>query len=324
MRYWKHYALTIPDLTLRRCALQKLTDEHLNPEAAAFFAILGPRRQRRKLVRLMVAYQIMYDYLDAINESADAAHLRNGLQLHRALKCAVGIPSDSVDYYQYHPQQDDGRYLATLMETCQQALNALPSIRTLTPLLTQAADRCGEAQSRNHATLAEGDRQLVRWTKTQRSAGGYLWWELVAAGISCLSLHALFAAASVPQMTLYEAEHINMTYFPSVCALSALLDSLIDYVHDQGTTNHSFAAHYDSSTIAAERFTVITDEASTRIRRLSQGRRHKVILVGIACFYLSASEATTDFADPVTKRVIGSLGHITRPVLAVMRAKRGR
>ncbi len=324
LRHWEHQAHTIPNSTLRTYAIQKLTDEHLNPEAAAFFATLSPRRHRHQLVRLIVAYQIMYDYLDAINEPADSAHLTNGLQLHSALTYVVSPQACPVDYYCYHPQHDDGGYLNSLIKACRDTLHTLPSTRTIAPLLIHAADRCGEAQSHNHAVLAEGSKQLADWSATQADEHGYLWWELAAAGISCLAIHALFATASVPCMTLHDATHVDMAYFPPICSISALLDSLIDYPNDNGTTNHSFTGHYDSSAFASERFAAITIEAATMIDRLPQSHRHKIILAGIASFYLSAPEAMTEFAQPVTERVIDSLGKITTPVLAVMRFKRTR
>jgi tetraprenyl-beta-curcumene synthase len=324
LRHWERHARTIPNSTLREHALHKLTNERLNPEAAAFFAILGPWRHRRRLVRLMVAYQIMYDYLDAINEPADSAHLTNGLQLHTALTDTVSLRSRQVDYYRYHPQHDDGGYLNALIKTCRDTLQALPSTGTLTPLLIRAADRCGEAQSHNHAVLTEGSEQLVDWSVARAGEHGYLWWELAAAGISCLSIHALFAAAAVPTMTLDDATHIDMAYFPPICAISALLDSLIDYPYDHGTTNHSFTGHYDSSVLASERFVAITTEATTMLSQLSRSRRHKIILAGIASFYLSAPEAMTEFARPVTEHVIDSLGKVTTPILGVMRFRRRR
>ena len=73
IRRWRRRAQRIPDLTLRAQALYKLTFERLNPEAAAFFAVLAPWRHRRALVRLMVDFQIAYDYLDAINEEPETA-----------------------------------------------------------------------------------------------------------------------------------------------------------------------------------------------------------------------------------------------------------
>src|SRR4029077_3216649 len=280
------------------------------------------RRARAPLVQLMVAYQIMYDYLDAINERPDSAPLSNGLQLHRALTDAVIACPVSTSYYRNHPQCDDGGYLDTLVQRCRDILQSLPSTRTITPLLVHAADRCGEAQSRNHAVVTEGNRQLAEWSTAQAPDSGYLWWELAAAGISCLSLHALFAAAA-SETTLEEAEHIERAYFPPICAISALLDSLIDYPQDLGTTNHSFTSHYGTSSQAGHRFAAITSEASALVRELRHHRRHEIILAGIASFYLSAPAAMTTFAQPIRRCVVASLGRITTPILPALPPRRG-
>jgi len=321
IRRWRRRAQQIPDPTLRAAALYKLTRERLNPEAAAFFAVLAPRRRRGALVRLMVDYQIAYDYLDAINEQPASASLRNGLQLHRALSDAVRPQPCGVDYYGHHPQTDDGGYLTGLVHACQAVMRKLPSASAIEPVLMRAAERCGQAQSRNHAILVEGDRQLVSWTTSQADRGEYLWWELAAGGISCLSLHALFAAAA-SKTTLAEAERIDTAYSPPVCAISALLDSLIDYSHDASGTNHSFVGHYDTCGQAAERFAAITTEARALSSTLRHHCRHMVILAGIASFYLSAPEARTEFAEPVATRTLDCLGPASAPILAVMRLRR--
>jgi tetraprenyl-beta-curcumene synthase len=314
-------ASEIPDDTLRAHAMYKLTRERLNPEAAAFFAVLAPRRHRRGLVRLMVDFQIAYDYLDAINEQPDTASVRNGLQLHRALSDAVCVQHVCADYYLHHPQKDDGGYLLELVARCRAVIRELPSAARIAPVLVEAAIRCGEGQTRNHAVLVEGEQQLIDWTAACRHSEGYLWWELAAAGISCLALHALFAAAAA-ETTLEQAQRVDVAYFPSVCAISALLDSLVDQPHDAEGTNHSFVDHYESSAAAAERFATITAEACALERALVNQRRHMVILAGIASFYLSAPEACTPYAQPVSTRTLDVLGPTSAPILAVMRKRR--
>lgn len=323
VRRWESRARQIPDATLRAQALGKLTSERLNPEAAAFFAVLAPRRRRARLIRLIVAFQIMYDYLDAVNEQAVSAHLRNGLQLHRALSDAVSARSAPADYYRHHPQQQDGGYLLALVHACREVLEELPSTLAVEPLLAHAAERCGEAQSRNHSASVEGEVQLADWTSRQDRRGEYRWWELAAGGISCLSLHALFAAAA-SRATREDAAHIDAVYFPSICAISAMLDSLVDFSADACTENHSFVAHYATGGQAAERFVAITSEARTLLRALPGHRRHLVILAGIATFYLSAPEAQGEFARPITADTLGCLGPITKPTFAAMRLRRGR
>jgi len=323
IRHWTQRAEKIPDTELRAHALDKLARERLNPEAAAFFAILAPPWRRARLVRLLVDFQIAYDYLDAINETPDAAGLVNGQQLHRALSDAVCVQTSRIDYYRYHRGGEDGGYLRDLVHACRTSIRRLPSTRLIEPVLIHAAERCGEAQSRNHAVLIDGDAQLIDWTVGHVDSSGYQWWELAAGGISCLALHALFAAAA-SNATLEEATCIDGAYFPPVCAISALLDSLIDYPHDAGSSNHSFVAHYKSSSIAGERFAAITNEASALLANLKKHRRHRVILAGIASFYLSAPEARTRFARPIAAQTLNSLGRLAGPMLAVMRRKRRR
>jgi tetraprenyl-beta-curcumene synthase len=318
-----HRARGIPDPTLRSIALATLAREHLNPEAAAFFAVLAPRRHRGSLVRLIVDFQVAYDYLDAINEQPGTAALRNGLQLHRALSDAVHGDAGVADYYEHHPHSEDGEYLASLVRACQRAVRKLPSASAIAPVLARAAQRCGEGQSHNHAMLVEGEEQLIEWSAVQTQRGGYRWWELAAGGISCLSIHALFATAAC-RATLAHAELVDAAYFPSVCSISALLDGLVDISRDVGTTNHNFVAHYASHGDAAERFAAITAEASALCGTLTNRYRHGVILAGIASFYLSAPGASTDFARPVARSTLGSLAGASAPILAVMRLRRQR
>jgi tetraprenyl-beta-curcumene synthase len=323
IRRWRRLADAIPDPTLRCHALHKLTRERLNPEAAALFSVLAPRRRRPVLVRLIVAFQIAYDYLDAINEQPDGAGVRNGLQLHSALRDAVSskeLRADG-DYYAHHPQREDGGYLAALVAACRAALRALPGANALEPTLVRAAERCCEAQSRNHAVVVEGEEQLIAWSQALGDRAGYRWWELAAAGISCLALHALFAAAASPT-TRAQARRVDAAYFPSVCAISALLDSLIDRPHDAGGTNHSFVAHYPGAAAAAQRFAAIAAEARTLVRGLAGSDRHALILAGISSFYLSAPEARSELAAPAAASTLACLGATTTPILAVMRWRR--
>ncbi|MBA3808227.1 MAG: DUF2600 family protein [Solirubrobacterales bacterium] len=320
IRQWTRRARQIPDPVLRTHAIDKLSRERLNPEAAAFFAILAPRRQRAQLVRLMVAYQVAYDYLDAINEEPATAALNNGLHLHRALSDAVGVLPATGDYYRHSPHSDDGGYLLALVGACRSALRHMPSARAIAPVLIQAAERCGEAQSRNHAALVEGRPQLIRWT-ARLGVRNYHWWELAAGGISCLALHALFAAAA-GNSTLADASRIDAAYFPSVCAISALLDSLIDLANDATTANHNFTAHYAASAEAATRFAAITAEARTLLATLRIARRHDLILTGIASFYLSAPQAKTEFARTITSHTLQCLGPMATPMLSVCRVMR--
>lgn len=319
---WQRHARAIPDPALRGSSLAKLGDEALNPEAAAFFGIVAPTRTRTRLVQLIVAYQVMYDYLDAVNEEPTSARLLDGLYLHQALVDAVQPSYRESGYYTHHPRGDDGGYLTTLVGTCNTALVAFPSTAAISGSLIVAAERCGEAQARNHAVSADGYQQLIDWSDVQAPSGKYRWWETAAAGISCLAIHALLAAAATPGVKRGQAERIDGAYFPSVCAISALLDSLIDRADDGLTGNHSFATHYVTSRYAAERYTRIITDAKEGFESLPDQQRHRIILAGIVGYYISAVGTGDGLGEQVAFWASKSLSPAIGPILAVMRVRR--
>src|SRR5829696_5146585 len=84
LRHWEHRAHEITDPVLREHALGKLTEERFNAEVAATLATLAPWRRRSRVVVATVAFQVMYDYLDAVSEQPVADPLRNGRRLYGA------------------------------------------------------------------------------------------------------------------------------------------------------------------------------------------------------------------------------------------------
>lgn len=321
---WQDRAQANPDPALREQSLKKLSSEALNSEGATIFTLLALRSSRRRLIRLIVAYQTMYDYLDAVNEEPAFSSLNDGLQLHRALLDTVQCSSTKTDYYAGHSGRDDGEYLYALVNACRDVLNALPHKTAVTPTLTAAIERCSEAQAHNHASVVEGYDSLIHWSERQAPGSGYLWWELAAAGVSSLALHAVLAAAATPGMTSYEAQRIGDAYFPAVCAISALLDSLIDLERDANTTNHRFAGHYTSSDQAAERYAAIIVDAEAQLGRLEQARRHRVLLAGVLSYYLSARGARSELAHTVAEKATNATSFTIWPVLIIMRIRRLR
>lgn len=322
LRRWERRARAIPNPSLRAHALGKLRDEHLNAEAAAVFATLAAPRWRAIAARVLVAYQVMYDYLDALSEQAVPHPLRNGCQLHRAFTAALEPHPVTIDYYRYHSERDDGKYLDTLVQTCRARLWRLPSMPIVAPLARRAATRCGEGQSRTHATPRDGVRQLEEWSLTQWPGRHFTWWELAAGATAPLSLYAHIAAATDPRTTPDDVAAVEAAYYPSICALSNLLDGLVDHADDAARAEHNYIAYYVSNTAAADRLGTITNCALAGARRLRHGSRHAVIVTGIAGFYLSTPGASSDFALPVTRSVVESLGPTFSPILAAVRLRR--
>jgi tetraprenyl-beta-curcumene synthase len=279
LRHWERLAGHHPDPSLRAHALSKLHDERLNAEAAATFASLVHRRQRATATRLMVAFEVMYDYLDAVSEQPAPDTLLSGRQLHGALIAAVTPSVPSENYYRHQPTGDDGGYLATLVAVCRAHLQRLPSARTVAPVAHRAATRCGEAQTRTHAVASLGPSQPASWSE-ERAPVGYERWEYAARSTASLGVHALFAAAGDPDTTLADAERIDAAYHPAICALATLLDSVIDCDIDTPGNDHRYVAYYATTAIAAARIASIAQEALLRAHSLRDGALHGIIVAG--------------------------------------------
>ncbi len=149
MRGWRRRARLIPDGPIREDALQTLERKRTHIVGAGLFSILPGRRDRR-LLRVLVAYEIILEFLDNAHERA--AHQLNGRQLHRALVEALDPSAPISDYYLHHPWKDDGGYLCALVEACREGCVSLPFYEDVRRLLLQGASRCGgrpEPQPRN-------------------------------------------------------------------------------------------------------------------------------------------------------------------------------
>jgi hypothetical protein len=202
-------------------------------------------------------------------------------------------------------------------------VQTLPSLGCGAQVLAHATERCAQAQSHNHDILVWGESRLIAWSHTQASGrGDYLWWELAAGGISCLGIHALLASAADAATVERDSLGVDAAYFPPICALSALLDSLADYHSDADTANHRFVSHYRDGGHAAERLTAIAADARDAVKRLRHSRRHAIILAGISSYYLSSRSVEEGFPAAAAQSLIRSVGPLAVPMRAVMRLRR--
>lgn len=322
LRFWRGRAGRIPDPVLRAAALDNLDGEHLHVHAAAVLATVAPRRHRRPLVRLLVAFEVMYDYLDTLSEEPSPDWVANGLQLHGALAATISA-ADDADFYALHERCDDGGYLDELVAACRRRFERLPASDSILPAITAAMARCAEGQTRAHAAV-EDVEQLERWGRRLHDADSeYRWWELTAATASSLVVHALFAAAADPATTREDAEAVAAAYYPALSALTTLLDSLVDYEGDRRSGEHSYVGYYEASAVAALRLATIAAAGVGAVAALPHARRHAVIATGIAGFYLAAPTANGTFARLPKRRVIAALRPgLIYPVLLAVAAKR--
>lgn len=322
---WRDRAHRIPDPDLRSEALLTLRRERLNTEGAALFAIL-PRRRDPRLLRLLVAYQVMLDYLDSISERPSADPLADGRQLHLALTEALDPAAAISDYYRHHPAREDAGYLRALVATCRELCVTLPGYPQVRARIALSA-RHGTVQVLNHdPDDARRDRALAAWAQRELGQrGDARWFELTASASSSLWTLTLLALAADGTPSQRDLDRAGAVYVPWVCAASTLLDAFVDQIEDQETGNHSYFAHYGSASAAATRLAEIVARAARGTRRLPRGTRHALITTGMVAMYLSKDSARDPRLRDDTQRIMlaaGSLPWIQRPIMRILRVAR--
>jgi tetraprenyl-beta-curcumene synthase len=333
-RHWRGRAEAIPDAALRRLALSTQRQERGNLEGAAAFAVLAPRPQRARVVRAVVAFQAIYDYVDTLAEQPSADPAENGRQLHRALLSALdpdeGDPGTGHrDYYVHSLHKEDGGYLQGLIDACRTAFGALPSHASLTAPAQGAVQRIVAFQGLAHGGDGHEDawREFSDWADAQLPRGGGLrWWETAAGAASSLLVFALIAAAAESSRSDEEIAATEQAYFPWIGALHLLLDSLIDQAEDVRDGRFSLVEHYASPEQLAERLQAISAEALRASEALPNGRQHGLILAAMASFYLTQPQASAPDGAPARAEILATLGERTAPAMWLfrLRGRRGR
>jgi tetraprenyl-beta-curcumene synthase len=321
VRRWFGTASAISDPELRALALEKLRSEALVAEGAAAFAILARRRHRADVIRAVVAYEILYDVVDAIGEAPSSDPLAHNRAVNAALLDGVA-PHLPLRYRLDRWQADeDSCYLTLLIRRCREAMRRLPAHALVVPALARFAARAAEAQSLNHAGAADGHRELACWAAAQ-GVPEFLWWEVAAAAGDPLGVFALLAAAGDPRTRQADVDAIEHAYFPWIGALVWLMESLVDQREDAQSGNHSYVGHYDAPADAACRLSLIAAQAALAAADLPSWSSHSVLLAGVASMYLSHPHASEREASDGAEAIRRMLGWPVDVLLVVLRLRR--
>jgi len=323
LRRWERRAREIDTPHLRTLALEKLRDEQFNAQVAATLATLAPRVYRPTVVEAIVAYEVLYDYLDGRSELPNDDPLAYGRALYKPFTDAFApSPIPSGRHFDRATEPLNDCYAEQLAAVVQHAMAKLPASYATREASRHAARRCAEAQVRAHAVPRLGSEQLEHWAATGAVGTGMPWQQFLAgAAASVLAVHALIAAAADDRTTVTEANNIDTTYL-SICALSTMLDSLVDYDRDLAAGEPGFIRYYSSPEQLTGDVVATAGRAVANASELRNGPHHAMTTVGVVAYYLSAPNARTDIARPVTDPLAAELAPLMAPTLAVMRGWR--
>ena len=306
---WRRRALSIPDPELRAHVLRPF-DADLSAVGASIFAVLAPWPQQPGLVRLLVAYVLLWSYVDVRTERDAAADPR----LYDALLDA--LPSGRSARTSL--SLDDGGYLCALVTECRRRVVALPSWPAVAPIALLVADDGRAVQAINHGPASAVVERLRAWARAQ---AGVPWPEACAAASSPLAIHALMALAAHREVGGHEARVTASAYQP-VSALGVLCDHLIDHAEDGALSNHSYLPHLGSLTARPRVLQDLADRAARAVRRLPDGERHTVIVAAMAAMFLSRPAASRPANRAAAGAILEAIGSPAPQLRTVLRARR--
>jgi tetraprenyl-beta-curcumene synthase len=311
---WRERAEAIPDPELRRHALDSLRLKRFHADGGCVYATgAAPGPERERLVRLIVAFQTISDYLDNLCDRAGSLDPQEFRRLHGAMTDAVGSTAGGP-----YDGRDDGGYLEALVGTCRQDIARLPGYPQAAPQVAELVGLYCDLQVHKHGRHEERAPRLREWAPR----GELDWWESSAAAGSTLGVFALFMAALDPGLPPDAAGAVREAYFPWVGALHILLDYLIDLEEDREGGDLNFVAQYPSPQRAYERIEWLAERALKAVDTLPAARFHRLVVQGLVAMYLTDPKAGRHrrFAAELSARA----GRATIPLQVAARAYRRR
>lgn len=319
---WRALAAAIPDGPLRDDALKAIDRKRANIDGAALFWTL-PRRRTLDLLRVLVAYEILADFLDCVSERGAQEGVANGLRLHRALRDALDPGVPLTDYYHFHPWRDDGGYLRSLVVTCQCACARLPSFGAVRPFIRRAACLTEVLALNHEPDPLVRDTLLALWAGVRGGRGvGLAWFEWCGGASAWLTIFALLAVAADAGRSAAEAQSVCKAYLPWVSLAGTMLDSYADMAEDAASGAHSYIAHYPDQNTAIRRTSQILRRSLREIDSLPDAPRHMVIVGCMTAMYLSKDSARLPVMRRTTHSLARSTGNLSYALLPVLRVWR--
>jgi tetraprenyl-beta-curcumene synthase len=279
-----------------------------------------PRSRNLTYLRLLVAYQIIWDYLDSVSERGASYGVANGRRLHLALVDALDPGGSTRDYYALGPWRDDAGYLQGLVDTCRECCANLPSFQRVRPIVLRDAMRAQVLALNHDPEPGRRDRALREWaTREFGHEHDATWWELTGAASAGLAAFALLALACEANPAEREIARTHAAYFPWASAVACMLDSYADQVEDAANSNHSYLAHYRTRNAAVLGICRLMRRSLCELHSLEHSEKHMVIVCSMVALYLSKDSARTGAMCASSELIARAGGSLSRALIPVLR-----
>ncbi|OGP90247.1 MAG: tetraprenyl-beta-curcumene synthase [Deltaproteobacteria bacterium RBG_19FT_COMBO_43_11] len=284
---WRNRADAIPDSELRRQAQMSIDTKTFHCEGGSIYGLFAENNYQ-EAIKFIVAYQTISDYLDNLCDRSTSLNPDDFRALHEAMIHALTPDARPSCYYRFRKEQEDGGYLAALVQTCQQILRRLPNYHIAADAIRELAGYYCDLQVYKHVCDAERLPRLQKWFEQHKgSLPEMSWYELAACtgstlGIFCIIVHLFNRDTSTELIS-----KIKEAYFPWVQGLHILLDYLIDQEEDRAGHDLNFCFYYPDPVVLAKRLIHFYQQAQQSVSGLPYPEFHRLINRGLLSLYLS-------------------------------------
>lgn len=309
---WQERAKHIPDSQLSQQALESIGAKAFHCQGGSIYA-LYPGVDPVQVVRFIVAYQTMSDYLDNLVDNLEVQDEQAFFHLHKAMYEALTPDEIPIDYYLYYPYKDDGGYLESLVKTCQESLKILPSYLLVMDEAISLAKLYSHLQTYKHLAKKDREEKLLNWIEPYlKDFQGTVSWELAAATGSTLGIFCLYAISYNPNLTYRQVKETKQAYFPWISGLHILLDYFIDLKEDRETHQLNFVSYYEHAEKTSDRLALYVTKSLEWTSKLDYPNFHQIMVHGLLAMYLSDEKSKDLEILSITNRLLRESGYKVR------------
>lgn len=293
LHHWAREASFCVDQELCTQALNSIAAKDFHCQGGAVFAVPYPDHEEL-LIKLIVAYQTLCDYLDNLCDRADCLDGQAFRELHTSLIDALTPNGEKHSYYRSYPYHRDGGYIDKLVDECRQCLQQLSSYNLVSKEVLSLVQMYIDLQVKKHIGWEVREKTLIEWANAGISEYPDIYWqEFAAATGSTLAVFALLGLASRDKVYQDEIQTTLSLYFPWICGLHILLDYFIDQEEDRLGGDLNFTFYYPDQDMMINRIKTFIREAHARSGRLPRATFTKTVIEGLLAMY---------FSDPKVKK----------------------
>jgi len=284
---WKREAMLIPDEELRMQAIASIENKDFHCEGGAILALLA-EDYKNEAISFIVAYQTISDYLDNLCDRSTSLYDKDFEALHEAMFHSLQRQSETVNYYRFREEQNDGGYLNKLVETCRLFMKKLNRFDYIEPYLQELCTYYVDLQIHKHVAVHEREDRLKRWfSNHEDKLPNMSWFEFSACSGSTLGIFCLISSALRQDFDQKQAEQIYRGYFPYIQGLHIMLDYFIDQQEDIEGGDLNFCFYYKNRVELYTRMSHFVTKAEHYLQELPHKAFHKLIHSGLLGLYLS-------------------------------------